>query len=54
MVSLGEELIVLCVQETWDKKFPFMITKMPPEKLDPRCPVQYEVTINPEQLQLSP
>jgi hypothetical protein len=46
MVSLGEELVVLCVQETWNKNFPFAMFKRRPEDLDPACPVQYGVTIH--------
>ena len=50
IVSLGEELFVLCVRETWDKRFPFEIFKVPPDKLDPKCPVQYGVTADLKKL----
>jgi hypothetical protein len=51
IVALGEELFVLCVRETWKKGFPFSIFRVPAEKLDPKCPVQYRVTIDPKKLQ---
>jgi hypothetical protein len=50
LLSFAEELLVLCVKETWNTRLPFLLYKIAQERLDPRCPVQYGITIDPERL----
>lgn len=51
LVSLGEELFLLCIKDTWNDNFPFLLYKVAEDRLDPQCPIQYGITIDHEKMQ---
>ncbi len=52
MLLFSEKLFLLCVQDNWNKKLPFAFYKIPDKKIDPKCPMNYQITLDVSKLEL--
>lgn len=48
MTALFEAIFLQGIADSWDSVFKFQIYKIPEDKIDPECPILYEVSIDPK------